>query len=153
MNKPKLTSHHRELERLVGQWEGPEIVRESPDAAPVHATGRFDIRTTMQGTFVLLDWIEQSKDETLMEGLGVIGWDAKAEEYTLHWFDSFGTPPRSVNTGVWDGKKLTFLVKAETYEGRTTLITTSDTELAFTVEMKIEGSWLTVIDGHYQRIQ
>ncbi|MEO7732264.1 MAG: DUF1579 family protein [Kofleriaceae bacterium] len=149
----KITSHHRDLDRLVGQWQGTEIVRESPDAKPVHATGRFDIRPILQGTFVALDWVEQSKDATLMEGHGVIGWDAKAKEYTLHWFDTFGSPPRGVNTGVWDGNKLTFVTKAETHEGKTTLIHTSDTELAFMVEMKIEGSWLTVIDGRYKRNQ
>jgi len=150
---PQITSHHRSLEKLVGQWEGRETLRQSPDAEPIPTTGRLDIRPTLQGTFYLLDWVQQSKGATLMEGLGVIGWDAKAKEHTLHWFDTFGTPPRGLNTGVWDGPRLTFVTKAETYEGRTSFVVGSDTELAFTVEMKINGSWLTVIDGHYKRSQ
>jgi hypothetical protein len=153
MTTSQITSHHRELERLVGQWAGQEIVRESPDAAPIEATGRLDIRTALQGTFVLLDWVQQAKGGAVMEGLGVIGWDAKAKEYTLHWFDSFGSPPRGMNIGRWDGNKLTFVTKSETYEGRTTFTSSGDTELTFTVEMKIADSWLTVIDGRYQRSQ
>jgi hypothetical protein len=153
MTTPQITSHHRSLDKLVGQWAGHETLRQSHDAEPIATTARLDVRSTLQGTFYLFDWVQEAKGATLMEGLGVIGWDAKANEHTLHWFDTYGVPPRGINTGVWDGPKLTFITKGETHEGRTSFIVASDTELAFTVEMKISGSWLTVIDGHYKRSQ
>lgn len=152
-NAPQITSHHRSLEKLFGQWQGKETVRMSADAAPVDATARLDIRSAVQGFFVELDWVEEAGGKVVMEGHGVIGWDPKAKEHTLHWFDSYGTPPRTVNTGNWDGNTLTFVTRTETHEGRTSLTAVSDTELAFAVEMKVDGAWLRFVDGAYRRLQ
>jgi hypothetical protein len=40
-----------------------------------------------------MDYVEQATGKTLLAGHGVIGWDAKQKHYTLHWFDTFGSPP------------------------------------------------------------
>jgi len=108
MEQPKPTEQHRRLEKLTGKWIGEEKIQGSPHTSATNATGSFDIRTDLNGLFALIDYVEKSGAQTLLAGHGVIGWDPKQKHYTLHWFDTFGSPPGAPGTGEWENDTLKF---------------------------------------------
>ncbi|MGD8276415.1 MAG: DUF1579 family protein [Gemmatimonadota bacterium] len=107
MAMPQPTEHHRKLERLTGRWEGTETMHPSPwDPKGGQATGRNDSRFALDGFAVITDYEQERDGAITFRGHGVMTWDAKAECYTLHWFDSMGSPPE-VFRGNFDGDVLT----------------------------------------------
>jgi hypothetical protein len=95
---------------------GEEKINGSPHTTKTEATGTFDFRMDLGDLFAIVDYVEQSGGSTLMAGHGVIGWSPKEKTYTLHWFDTFGSPPSVPGKGKWaiempvDGKGMTPII-------------------------------------------
>jgi len=150
VEQPKPTEQHKKLERLVGMWVGEEQIKGSPHTTETNATGTFDFRMDLGDLFAMLDYVETSGGETLMAGHGVIGWDAKKKKYTLHWFDTFGSPPGAPGTGEWQGDALKFHQEGS----GNTIFELSDGGLIFKIEMDVDGKGMSpIIVGKYRRAE
>lgn len=148
MEKPKPTEQHKKLEKLSGKWIGEEKIQGSPHTTEKTATGTFDFRTDLGGLFAITDYLEKANGKTLMAGHGVIGWDAKQKNYTLHWFDTFGSPPGAPGTGQWQGDTLKFHQEGS----GNTIFELADGGLIFKIEMDADGKGMKpIIVGNYRR--
>lgn len=148
MEQPKPTEQHRKLERLVGSWVGEEEISGSPHTTETKASGTFDFRMDLGDLFAIVDYVEQSGGNTLMAGHGVIGWNPKEKGYTLHWFDTFGSPPSVPSKGQWLGDALKF----EQQGSGNTIFELRDGSLIFKIEMDVAGKGMRpVIVGKYRR--
>ena len=148
MEQPKPTEQHRRLEKLTGRWIGEEKIQGSPHTSATNATGTFEIRTDLNGLFALIDYVEKSGAQTLLAGHGVIGWDAKQKQYTLHWFDTFGSPPGAPGTGQWENDALKFHQEGS----GNTIFQLADGGLIFKIEMDVDGTgFKPIIVGKYRR--
>jgi hypothetical protein len=148
MEQPKPTEEHKKLERLVGKWTGVEKLAGSPHTTETKATGTFDFKMDLGGLFAIADYVEKSGSKMLMAGHGVIGWDAKKKKYTLHWFDTFGSPPGAPGTGEWRGDMLKFHQEGS----GDTIFELADGGLIFRIEMDVDGKGAKpIIVGHYRR--
>ena len=148
MEQPKPTEQHKKLERLVGSWVGEEKINGSPHTKEPSATGTFDFRMDLGDLFAIVDYVEQAGGNTLMAGHGVIGWNAKEKTYTLHWFDTFGSPPSVPGKGQWVGDALKF----EQEGSGNTIFELADGGLVFKIEMPVGGKGMSpVIVGKYRR--
>ena len=150
MEQPKPTEQHKKLEKLVGKWTGEEKIAGSPHTTEKTATGTFDFQMDLGGLFAIADYVEKSGAKTLMAGHGVIGWDAKKKNYTLHWFDTFGSPPGAPGTGQWQGDALKFHQEGS----GNTIFELADGGLVFKIEMDADGIGMKpIIVGKYRRAE
>ena len=148
MEKPKPTEQHKKLEKLTGKWIGDEKIQGSPHTTEKTATGTFDFRMDLGGLFAIADYVEKANGKTLLAGHGVIGWDAKKKNYTLHWFDTFGSPPGAPGTGQWQGDTLKFHQEGS----GDTIFELANGGLIFRIEMDVDGKGSKpVIVGTYRR--
>ena len=148
MEQPKPTEQHKKLERLVGTWVGEEQIYGSPHTTETNATGTFDFRMDLGDLFAIVDYVEQARGSTLMAGHGLIGWSPKEKTYTLHWFDTFGSPPSVPGKGAWVGDALRFQQEGS----GNTIFELADGGLIFKIEMPVDGKGMTpVIVGKYRR--
>lgn len=148
MEQPKPTEEHKKLEKLVGKWTGEEKIAGSPHTTETNANGTFEFRMDLGGLFTIADYVERAKGKMLMAGHGVIGWDANKKKYTLHWFDTFGSPPGAPGTGEWQGDALRFHQEGS----GDTIFELADGGLIFRIEMDVDGKGpRPVIVGMYRR--
>lgn len=149
MERPKPTEQHRKLERFAGKWNGEEKIHGSPHTTEAKATGTFEFRQVLDKLFTTMDYVESANGKTLMAGHGVIGWDAKQNHYTLHWFDTFGSPPGGPGTGQWDGDTLSFHQEGS----GNTVLQLADGGLVFKIGMDVDGKGMKpIIEGRYRRV-
>ena len=149
MEKPTPTQEHKKLARLVGKWVGEEKIYSSPHASENKATGSFEFRSVLDGLFTTMDYVEKAGGKTLLAGHGVIGWDAKQKHYTLHWFDTFGSPPGAPGTGQWQNDTLKFHQEGS----GNTVLQLADGGLVFKIEMDVDGKGMKpIIEGNYHRV-
>lgn len=98
--------------------------------------------------FMIADYVEKAGDKTLLAGHGVIGWDAKKKNYTLHWFDTFGSPPGAPGTGEWENDILKFHQEGS----GNTIFELADGGLIFKIEVDVDGKGSKpIIVGKYRR--
>jgi len=148
MEQPKPTAEHKKLARLLGKWTGEEKIAGSPHTTETKANGTFEFRMDLGGLFAIADYVEKSDSKMLMAGHGVIGWDAKKKNYTLHWFDTFGSPPGAPGTGQWQGDALKFHQEGS----GDTIFELADGGLIFRIEMDVDGKGSKpIILGKYRR--
>lgn len=138
------------FERLVGDWIGDEQIGASAwsDAGTAHS--RLSFHPVCDGAFLAVEYDEDGGPS--MKGHGVIGFDKKAQAYTLHWFDNAGAPPSTYARGTFENGVLAFEHDYGGHLGRT-VFALDDTTLSFRVEMKKpEADWSTVVDGVLVRV-
>ena len=152
METPKPTAEHRRLAAFAGRWEGEEKVHETPWTKAGKAKARREARVGMDGFFLIDNYHEQREDGH-MEGHGVIGYDPKGKRYTLHWFDSYGSPPSTTGYGRFEGDTLVFDFEYPDHRGRTIYgLDGADTH-TYRVEMGgKDGKLAPVIEGRYRRV-
>jgi hypothetical protein len=152
MDKPRPTEQHRRLEEFAGQWVGKErISQPSSYTTRSEATGTFDFYMDVGGFFLVGDYVEEADGERLLAGHLLWGWDAKNKCYTMHWFDTYGSPPDRPGRGQWEGDTLAFEHDLPSHKGRT-VFTLGGGELGFRVEMNVGGQgWKTAVEGTYAR--
>ena len=127
---------------------GEEKIQGSPHTTETKAMGTIELKTTLGGLFATMDYVEKGAGKTLMAGHGVIGWDAKKKVYTLHWFDTFGSPPGAPGTGQWENDTLKFHQEGS----GNTILQLTDGGLVFKIEMDVDGKgFKPIIEGKYRR--
>ena len=104
------------------------------------------------GGFALVTDYEQERDGAItFSGHGVMTFDAKADTYTLHWFDSMGYPPE-VFTGSFDADVLMLAHGGPGMHARLTHDLGEPGVWRSKMEMSRDGSqWSTLFDGVYRR--
>ena len=152
MNMPKPTDQHLGLQRLVGQWQGTEIMHPSHwDPEGGTATGRTNSRLALNGFAVISDYEQQRDGVITFTGHGVMTYDTKETCYVLHWFDSMGLPPE-VFKGVFDGDVLTTAHGGPGVHARLTHDLSRHNQMMSRMEMSVDGNeWKTLFDGSYEK--
>lgn len=151
MDMPKPADGHRKLEALAGDWEGTETMHPSDwDPAGGTATGRNRSRVSLGG-FALINEYEQERDGAItFSGHGVTTYDPGTDLYTLHWFDSMGSPPE-VFTGRFEGDVLTMSHGGPMHARLTWDLTASDAMVS-SMEMSQDGTtWNRLFDAIYRK--
>ncbi|MCC6573803.1 MAG: DUF1579 family protein [Planctomycetes bacterium] len=151
MEMPKPTDAHKKLEQLVGTWAGDDKVFASQWSTESLKPTVCDVRSALDGFFLLMEYAEHTDGKVTYGGHGVIGYDAKNSCYTMHWFDNWGTPPSNVGRGQWVGDTLTFDWQYPDHKSRVTY-TLDGGELIQRVEMDMDGKgFKPVIEGKYKK--
>jgi len=74
-------------------------------------------------------------------------WPIK--DYTLHWFDTFGSPPGAPGTGQWENDTLKFHQEGS----GNTIFELAGGGLIFKIEMPVEGKgFKPIVEGKYRRV-
>ncbi|MFN7973494.1 MAG: DUF1579 family protein [Acidobacteriota bacterium] len=149
---PQVSAEHRKLESLAGSWAGEETLFPSPwDAKGGTAMGRITARIDLDGFFLVTDYVEERGGKVSYRGHGVYGWDKGS--YTMHWFDSMGSPCNAPAKGTWEGNVLTF--QSESPMGKARYIYTFEDKdrHTFRIENSQDGkTWMPFMEGRYKRV-
>jgi hypothetical protein len=149
---PQPTEEHRKLQRFAGRWAGDEMLSPSEWGPGGPARGRYALTSVCDGFFLTQEYEEEKDGRTSFRGHGVLGYDARAQEYTWYWVDSMGMPPAAASRGRWEGDTLVFQSAMGPMRSRYTWRFTGPDTLQFRMEMSPDGStWKLNMEGNYQR--
>lgn len=152
MEMPKPGDVHRKLEQLTGIWEGTEIMHPSPwTPERMEAQGRVENRKALDGFNVIQEYIQTMGDKVSYRGHGVFSWDMTSKSYTLHWWDSMGTPCQ-VFTGGFEGDTLILNSRNPMGHSRTTFQLGKPDGYSFKMEFSQDGKeFVPFMEGSYTR--
>jgi hypothetical protein len=155
MEMPKPLPAHAKLARFVGTWEIAETMHPSPwDPKGSEAQGRSESRLVCDGFFVATDYEQLRDGEVTFRGHGVYGFDAKAQKYTMHWFDSMGMDPGAPAPGEWIDDTLTFQHATGQGHARYTYVFEGPDRFTFRIENSSDGEdWVAFLDSVYTRVE
>ena len=154
MEMPKPTAAHQRLHPLAGAWKGEETMHPSPwDPQGGKAEGRVDNRLALDGFAIVQDYRQLRGGNVSFSGHCVMAWDAAANEYQMHWWDSMGTPV-NVFRGQFEGSNL--LLKSANPAGhcRTTMDLSKAGQGAYSFRMEVSPDgkqWFPFMEGDYRR--
>jgi Protein of unknown function (DUF1579) len=152
MEMPKPNEHHRWLERFAGNWKGEETMHPSAWCPTMtKAEGRMDNRVGLDGFVVITDY-EQIKDGAVcFRGHGVYTYDAKENQYLLHWFD-VASPKCEIFRGKPNGDSISLTSVGVMGHHRLTNTFSAPGKMTTKMEMSQDGKdWATVLDSSYTR--
>lgn len=154
MEMPKPGPEHAKLARLVGTWVGPETLHPSPwDPEQRTAEGRFEMAMTCGGFFLRCDYTETRDGGETYAGIGMYGYDVKAQRYAMHWFDSMGGSYERPALGDFEGDALRYTNQGPHGHARYGYVLVNDHEMTFSIETSPDGeTWKPFMDGRYQRM-
>lgn len=156
MDMPKPTEAHEKLRRLVGTWEGEEIMHPSMwDPGGSTAQARSTNRLALGGFVVIGDYEQWYGKHVTFAGHSVYTYDSTERCYALYWWDSMGMPP-NVFKGNFDDGVLTVTSEQAVPGGprfsRLTYDLSESGKLTSRIEMSDDGeSWTNFMDGTYTR--
>jgi len=153
MQMPTVQEQHKKLHTLAGTWVGEETLNPSPwDPKGGPATARVETRVALDGFFVTTDYVQERGGQVSYRGHGVFGWDPSEKCYTLHWFDSMGSPCPAPARGRLEGKRLTFEMSNPMGRSRYIYDLESEKRYAFSIESSQDGKqWATFLTGKYTK--
>jgi Protein of unknown function (DUF1579) len=152
MEMPKPTDGHRKLEKMAGEWSGKETMYPSPwDPKGGVASARLKSQMALGG-FALVSDYEQERDGTVTyQGHAVYTYDPNEQTYSLHWFDSMGSPAEAFR-GKFEGGVLTLLSRNARGHARMSYDLSGKDALKSKMEVSEDGeNWTTFFDGEYRR--
>ena len=152
MDMPKPSPGHLLLEKLAGFWEGEETMHPSQwDPKGGVAIGR-NKHVVALGGFALFADYEQERDGAItFSGHGVYTYDPKEDRFTLHWFDSLGSPPE-VFVGRFEGDILTLSHGGPGMHARMTYDLSHPGTMRGKMEMAKDGKdWKVLFEATYRR--
>lgn len=150
----RIDEHHRRLHQLAGTWIGEETLSPSPNGPGGTAVGRFTMYTSVDGFFVLQDYLEEKDERVVYRGHGIFGWDEVHKAYAWYWVDSSGAVPASPSRGQWRNDTLVFdSAAAGDRRGRYTYSFTAPDAFRFQIESSYDAgkTWEKVMQGSYKR--
>lgn len=152
MEMPKLAPGHSFFERMAGQWSGDVKMYPSPwDPKGGTAPASTRIQVQLNGFVAIGDYDQKKDGVTAYAGHSVFTYDAENDLYTLHWFDSIGSPPE-VFTGKRVGQVLTLAHGGPGMHARLTYDLTDQAELKSSMEMSQDGAhWQKFLDVSYRK--
>jgi len=153
MEMPKPQPQHARLKDLAGTWTAEETLFPSPwDPQGGKASGRFQSRMDLDGFFAIADYAQERGGHPSYRGHGVFGWDVEQKCYTLHWFDSMGTPVSEPMKGTWEGNRLVFQHRSPLCHSRITYEFEKADRYRFTMESSQDGEqWARMMEASYAR--
>lgn len=137
---------------LAGEWEGEETIATTRWGEGGPARGRFSARLDLGGRVLLMDYREEREGKPALQAHAVFSTGTEPDEYTLHWFDSYGFVPAQPAPGHWDGERLVFLRSSPRGQTRHTYAF-RDGVCELTLESSFDGGmhWEPVMRGDYRR--
>lgn len=147
---PKPGPAHAKLEPLSGHWAGEETMLPSP-WSPQEEKRHGVIRARYLEDFFVISDYEQTNGsgDVVFRGHGVYSYDAVAEEYKMHWFDSMGGAG-GIATGTFHGDSLVFENTSPMGQHRYTY-TFSEGLTRFEMAMSGDGEeWTVLMVGNYR---
>jgi hypothetical protein len=152
MEMPKPTAGHKKLEMLAGTWTGDETMHPSPwDPKGGVANATMSSRVAVDGFYVIGDYEQRRNGVVTYRGHSVFGYDEKAQEVVLHWFDSMGTG-EDVFRGRFQGQTLTLTCQNPMGHHRLVYDFNEKGTLRSKMEMSQDGKkWSAMLDGVYHR--
>ena len=152
MDMPRPSKGHLMLEKLAGSWEGEETMHPSQwDPKGGTAVGRNNNEIALGG-FALISDYEQERDGVVtFRGHGVYTYDPDQDRYSLHWFDSMGSPPELFEGG-FDGDVLTLAHGGPGMHARLTSDLSNAGTMLAKMEMSQDGTeWKILFEAVYKR--
>ena len=152
MDMPKPSAGHLLFEKLAGSWEGEETMYPSQwDPEGGVAVGRNEHRLGVGGFALIADYEQERGGAITFTGHGVYTYDKEEDQYTLHWFDSMGSPPE-VFKGMVDGDVLTLAHGGPGMHARMTTDLSTPGTMKGMMEMSPDGNeWKLFFDAVYKR--
>jgi len=153
MGMPAPVEQHRKLEALTGNWVGEEKMHPSPwDAKGGTALAKIQSRMDLDGFFVIADYVQERGGQVSYRGHGVFGFDPADQGYTMHWFDSMGSPCPAPAKGKWEGNRLAFNQTSPMGHSRYTYTFEAPGRYRFLMEASQDGkTWAPFLEGTYSR--
>lgn len=154
MQMPGPAAEIQKLTQLfAGTWTGEEKLHPSewdPKGGP--AFGTWHVHASLDGHFLLVDYLEERDGKLVYRGHGVNGWDAKQGCFLEYWFDNLGFPPGKPNRATLEGDVYRYESDdGERGRSRFTYRFEAGT-LAFSIERSRDGvDWKPMHEGRYQR--
>ena len=136
MEFPRPGPVHARLQRLVGDWSGPEQIAPSPWGPGGSATGHFQCRETLGGSAFVQEYREEKDGQVVFEGHGVMVVEPGSDTVLWWWFDSLGFPPERA-IGHWDGDTLRFEKRTPRGEARYRYEFAGDDRYRFVIENRL----------------
>ena len=152
MDMPKPSTGHVLLEKLSGSWEGEETMYPSQwDPKGGVALGRNKHRLSLGGFALISDYEQERGGAITFTGHGVYTYDPKEDRYSLHWFDSMGSPPE-VFVGGFEGDVLTLAHGGPGMHARMTTNLSTPGIMKGKMEMSPDGTeWKVFFEAVYKR--
>lgn len=153
MGMPTVQEQHKKLQAFSGTWVGEEKMYPSPwDPEGGMAVGKMNSRIDLDGFFLIQEYIQERGGQVSFRGHGVLGWNGQTNKYSLHWFDSMGTPTHEPALGTWTGNTLLYEHTTPMGQQRYHFISESPTRYTFKMENSKDGkNWATLMEGHYSK--
>jgi len=153
MQMPQPGPGHALLERLAGRWEGTETMYPSQwDPKGGEAQGVTTSQVALGGFALVSDYEQRRDGAVTFAGHAVYTFDPRSGDYTLHWFDSIGSPPE-VFSGRFEGDVLTLGHGGPGMHVRMRWDLTTPGLLRSGMEMSEDGKeWRKLFDGEYHRV-
>jgi len=148
---PTADEHGALLRPLVGRWLRQEP---STNGTPSRRRGIVRAGPRLADFFVMADYVEEEDGLVVLEGHGVLGWDAEQRAYTWHWFDSLGFAAREVARGMRHGNTLTFQQTSARETARFTHVFSGADAYEFSMHLRDRdgGRWRPFLEGRYLRV-
>lgn len=149
---PRATAAHERLHVLAGTWVGDELLHPSPwDPQGGSARGRIEARVALGGFCLVSDYEARRGGEITMRGHGVYGYDASADEYTMHWFDDAGGGIVVPARGRWHDGELT-LAHVGAHGHSRYIYRPQGERYAFSIDNSSDGRvWRPFLEAVYER--
>jgi hypothetical protein len=106
------TKEHAFLEKFVGNWKGVSRWWINPGAEPQTSVIQTHQAMTLDGKFLKQEFTGDLLGKPF-HGIGFIGYDTVASEFTSVWMDSVSTM-MTIGTGTYDPEAKTIVLNGET---------------------------------------
>ncbi|MDR3446343.1 DUF1579 family protein [Dyella sp.] len=142
------------LARLTGDWQGEETIATTRWGQGGPAMGYFTARLALNGRVLVQDYREECDGAVSLQAHAVFVAEPEHDQYSLHWFDSYGFVPGTPAPGVWNGENLTFVRSSQRGQTRHVYVFEEDNVLTLRLESSFDGGvkWEPVMTGSYRRI-
>jgi hypothetical protein len=154
MEMPKVSEEQKRLTSLfAGTWRGEEKLHPSdwdPKGGP--AFGTWVVHPSLDGFFLLVDYIEERDGKIMYRGHGVHAWDPQEKCFFAYWFDNVGSIPKKPVRATLEGAKYTY--EEQGHAGGHTRMTYAwtDDRFEFRIETSKDGAtWAPMHEGRYTR--
>lgn len=141
--------HHRQLDLMLGTWEGVMKWTMAPGTAPMEFRGRATREWVLDGRFIREEVTGDMPGGGAFQGLGFVGYNNLDHRYESLWLESSATNI-STGHGTFNAAKKVFTFFGERRDPATGRVITMRTEIDCSDPNKeIMRAWESAEDGTY----
>jgi hypothetical protein len=149
MEMPKPSAEHKKLGYFVGDWRTESDVKPGPWGPGGKMTGDSHC-TWMPGGYFVVCHENASGSMGKIQGIGVMGWDAGAKQYTWNGFNSMGENEHAA--GTHEGASWVYttesMMNGKAIKSRYTMTEKSPAAYDFKFETSEDGkTWSSMMEG------